>query len=404
MGTYNPLGNDVATTWENASKGHSGIGPITLFDASEYKTQFAGEVKDFDPVAQFGRKEARRTSRVIQLALAATNQALADAKLEVSERNRDRIGVVLGSGMGALDPVIDNVNILNTRGPRRINPFFVPMMLASSPSASISIMHGLRGPNMSVATACATGNNTIGEATKMIQRGAADVIIAGGSEASILPLAIAGFSVTNVLSTRNEAPQRACRPFDKDRDGFVASEGAAVLILEELDHALAREAHIYGEVLGYGTSADAYHVSMPAENGAGAAKSMQAALDDAGLVPTRIDYINAHGTSTALNDKSETAAIKTVFSEYAYDVPVSSTKSSHGHLLGAAGSIEAIICLKALQEGLLPPTINYETADPECDLDYVPNVARGAEINIVLSNGFGMGGHNATIIVGKCEG
>jgi 3-oxoacyl-[acyl-carrier-protein] synthase II len=404
MGTYNPLGNDVETTWEKASQGRSGIGPITHFDASEYKTRFAGEVKEFDPVALFGRKEARRSSRVIQLAMAATDQALVDACLQITEANKDRIGSVLGSGMGALDPVVDNAIVLNEQGPRRINPFLVPMILASSPSAYVSIAHGFRGPNMSIATACATGNNTIGEAADMIRRNVADVMIAGGTEASILPLVLAGFSVTNVLSTRNEAPQEASRPFEKDRDGFVASEGAAVLVLEELEHALVRGARIYGELLGYGSSSDAYHLSMPAENGAGAVKSMQAALEDANLAPEKIDYINAHGTSTPLNDKSETAAIKTVFGEHAYDIPVSSTKSTHGHLLGAAGALEAVLCLKALQTGILPPTINYETPDPDCDLDYVPNSARKASIKAVLSNGFGMGGHNATIIFGKYEG
>ncbi len=403
MGTYNPLGNDVGVTWENAIQGVSGIGPITHFDASDYKVRIAGEVKGFDPVALLGRKEARRTSRVIQLAMAATIQAINDAGLDLTQVDLDRIGVVLGSGMGALDPVVDNVNALNSHGPRRVDPFFVPMVLASSPSAFISIMHGFRGPNMSVATACATGNNTIGEAAKMIQRNAVDVMVAGGSEASILPIVIAGFSVTSALSTRNDDPQEASRPFDRNRDGFVTSEGAALLMLEALEHALARGARIYGEVLGYGTSADAYHLSMPAENGAGAVKSMLGALQDADLHADDIDYINAHGTSTPLNDKSETAAIKTVFGERAYDIPVSSTKSTHGHLLGAAGSLEAILCLKAIETGVIPPTINYETPDPECDLDYVPNVARTQSINTALSNGFGMGGHNATIIVGKYQ-
>jgi len=403
MGTYNPLGNDVATTWNGVAEGRSGIGRITHFDASEHKTQIAGEIPDFDPVVLFGRREAKRMSRVTQLALAATNQAISDAQLKVDDENRYRIGVILGSGMGSLEPIIENVELLSARGPRRVSPFFVPMMLADTPAAAISITHDLRGPNMSVATACATGNNAIGEATKMVQRGAADVMVAGGSEASILSLVMAGFSVMGALSTRNDAPEAASRPFDKDRDGFVTSEGAAVLVLEELEHALVRGAHIYGEILGYGTSADAYHISVPAENGEGAIRAMRAALDDAGLSANSIDYINAHGTGTALNDKSETAAIKAVFNEHAYEIPVSSTKSMHGHLLGAAGALEAVICLKALQEGLLPPTINYETVDPECDLDYVPNAAREAAVDIIMSNGFGLGGHNATIIMGKCR-
>lgn len=401
LGTYNPLGNDVATTWEKITKGESGIDTISHFDASEYKTQFAGEVHGFDPVPLFGRKEARRMSRVTQLALAATQQALDDAKLEATDSNRDRIGVVLGSGMGSMDPVIDNVETFNKRGPYRVSPFFVPMMLADTPAATISISHGFRGPNMSVATACATGNNVVGEAARVVQRGDADVMIAGGSEACVLPLVLAGFSVMQALSTRNEDPKRASRPFDKTRDGFVFGEGAAVLVLESLDHARARGAHIYGEVLGYGTSADAYHLAMPAENGEGAVKSMQNALDSAEIEPTAVDYINAHGTGTPLNDKGETAAIKTAFGEHAYDIPVSSTKSMHGHLLGAVGALEALICLKSIENGIIPPTINYETPDPECDLDYVPNEARKADLNIVMSNGFGLGGHNATIILGK---
>lgn len=401
LGTLNPLGNDVATTWEKIAQGQSGIGPITHFDASEYKTQFAGEVREFDPVEMFGRKEVRRMSRVTQLALAATNQAVADAGLVVSDENRDRIGVVLGSGMGSLDPVVENVNILNERGHRRVSPFFVPMMLADTPAATISIAHGLRGPNMSVATACATGNNVIGEAAKIVERGAAEIMIAGGSEAAIIPVAMAGFSVMGALSTRNEAPEKACQPFDMNREGFVTSEGSAVLVLEEMEHALARGAHIYGEVLGYGTSADAYHISMPAEDGEGAVRAMRAALDDAGMDPSEVNYINAHGTGTPLNDRSETAAIKVVFGEHAYRVPVSSTKSMHGHLLGASGTLEALICMKVLGESLLPPTINYETPDPDCDLDYVPNKARPADVSVIMSNGFGLGGHNATIIMGK---
>lgn len=408
MGTYNPLGNDVDTTWQRLLRGESGIGPITHFDASEYKTQFAGEVHDFDPYALFGRKEARRMSRVTQLALAATQQALADAKLAVNgggnganDRLYDRIGVIIGSGMGSLDPVIDNVNTFNERGPYRVSPFFVPMMLADTPAATISITYGFRGPNMSVATACATGNNAIGEAAKVIQRGDADVMIAGGSEASVLPIVLAGFSVMQALSTRNEEPQRASRPFDKTRDGFVFGEGAAVVVVESLAHAQTRGAHIYGELLGYGSSADAYHISMPAEDGSGAVQAMENALADAGLPPQAVDYINAHGTSTPLNDKGETAAIKKAFGEHAYDVAVSSTKSMHGHLLGAAGALEAIVCLQSLNAGMIPPTINYETPDPVCDLDYVPNEARAADLNVVMSNGFGLGGHNATLVFGR---
>ena len=401
LGTLNPLGNDVETTWDKVSKGKSGIGVITQFDATNLKTGFAGEVRGFDPVQLFGRRESRRLARVSQLALAAAGQALDDANISLAETDLTRVGVIVGSGMGSLQPVVTAVNTQNERGSNRISPFFVPMMLADTPAASISITHGLRGPNMSVATACATGNNVIGEAAELIRRGAADVMVAGGTEACIIPLVIGGFSVMQAMSTRNEAPEKASRPFDKHRDGFVVSEGAAVLLLESLEHAQTRGAKIYGEILGYGSSADAHHISQPHPGGEGAMRSMQAALDDAGLAATAVDYINAHGTSTPLNDKAETAAIKQTFGDYAYGVAISSTKSMHGHLLGAVGVLEALICIKAIEANLLPPTINYETPDPNCDLDYVPNVARPADINIVMSNGFGLGGHNATLILGK---
>ena len=401
LGTYNPLGNDVQTTWDQLIAGQSGIDKITHFDASEYKTQIAGEVKGFDPKALFGRKEARRMARVTQLALAATQQALDDAQFNGTGVNKDRVGVIMGSGMGSLDPVIDNLNTFNTRGPYRVSPFFVPMMLADTPAAIVSITHGFRGPNMSVATACATGNNVVGEAAKIVQRGDADVMVAGGTEAAVLPLVLAGFGVMQAISTRNDEPQRASRPFDKNRDGFVLSEGSAVLVLELLEHAQARGAHIYGEVLGYGSSADAYHISMPAANGEGAVLAMKNALADAAISPEDVDYINAHGTSTRLNDKGETAAVKTTFGKYAYELPISSTKSMHGHLLGAAGALEAIVSVKTIEAGIIPPTINYETPDPECDLDYVPNEARRAEVDVVMLNGFGFGGHNGTLILRK---
>jgi 3-oxoacyl-[acyl-carrier-protein] synthase II len=401
LGTINPLGNDVTTTWQKISNGQSGIDTITGFDISEYKTTFAGEVKGFEPKDHFDRKEVRRLSRMTQFALYAAKQAIEDANLTVTEANKNRIGVVVGSGMGSLEPIVDNVNMLNERGPYRVSPFFVPMMLADTPAATVSIQHGFGGPNMSVATACATGNDAIGQAARVVQHGAADVMIAGGSEACLLPVAFAGFSVMKALSTRNETPQTASRPFDLTRDGFVVSEGSAIVVLEELEHALARGAHIYGEFLGYGASADAYHISMPAADGSGAIAAMQAALADAAVAPKDVKYISAHGTSTALNDKAETAAIKIVFGEAAYDVPVSSTKSMHGHLLGASGSLEAIICLQAIQHNLLPPTINYNTPDPDCDLDYVPNIARPAQVDITMSNGFGLGGHNATVVLGR---
>jgi 3-oxoacyl-[acyl-carrier-protein] synthase II len=401
LGTVNPLGNNVATTWASVVAGKSGIGPITAFDPAGLETRIAGEVVNFDPVAHLGRREARRMERVTQLALVAAGEALEDAHLTINDGNRDRIGVVLGSGIGGLGAIVDNVNTLNEKGPGRLSPFFVSMMLIDTAPGIIAIQFGCRGPNMAVVTACASSTNALGEAAKMVQRGAADVILTGGSEACLVPLTVAGFNVMGALSTRNEAPESASRPFDRDRDGFVPSEGAAVLIFEELEHALARGAHVYGEFLGYGASADAYHVSAPAENGAGAVLAMLAALADAGLKPDEIDYVNAHGTSTPLNDKSETAAIKTVFGEHAYRLPVSSTKSLHGHLMGAGGALEALISVKAMTAGLLPATINYETADPECDLDYVPNQPRRADIKRFMSNSFGFGGHNATVIIGR---
>jgi len=404
LGTFNPLGNNVKSTWQKVVNGESGIGPITHFDADEYKTQIAGEVQEFDPLALFGRKEARRLSRVTQLALAAAGQAIEDAGISSNNLDRDRIGVIVGSGMGSMDPIIDSTHTLSSHGPKRVSPFFVPMMLADTPAAVISITYGLSGPNMSVATACATGNNVIGEAAVNIRRNAADMMIAGGAEACILPLALAGFSIMGAISTRNDAPQEASRPFDKDRDGFVVSEGAAVLVLEELEHALVRKAPIYGELLGYGSSSDASHISQPAPDGAGAAKAIRAALQDAGLQAEDIDYINAHGTSTKMNDKAETAAIKIALGDHAYKVPVSSTKSMHGHLLGAAGTLEAIVCLQSLLANKIPPTINQQTPDPACDLDYVPNTARSSELQVAMSNGFGLGGHNATIILGKYQG
>jgi 3-oxoacyl-[acyl-carrier-protein] synthase II len=401
MGTLNPLGNDVASTWAAARDGRNGIGPITLFDAAEYETRIAGEVKDFDPVARFGRKETRRMARATQLVLAAAEEALAQAGLAGAAFDRTRAGVIIGSGMGILDPVVEAAETLGERGPRRVSPFFVPMMLADTPAATVSIAYGLSGPNLAVYTACASANNSLGEAAATIRRGAADIMVAGGTEACIMPVAMAGFSVMGAISTRNDEPARASRPFDAERDGFVVSEGAAVLVLEAWDHAAARGATILGEFLGYGASADAYHITNPAEGGEGAVRSMRAALDDAGLATSDIDYINAHGTSTPLNDRAETAAIKRLFGERAYDLPVSSTKSMTGHLLGACGGLEAILCLRALGEGVIPPTINYEHPDPACDLDVVPNVARPAALRVVMSNAFGLGGHNATVLLGR---
>ncbi len=401
MGCVSPLGHTVPETWEAAVAGRSGVGPITLFDASEHETRIAAEVKGFDPVAQFGRKEARRMDRYTQFALAATQQALADAALTITDSNRLRVGVFIGTGIGGIGTLLAEAEVYKTRGPRRISPFLVPMMLPDAAGAQVAIAFGMRGPNLGLISACATGSNAIGEAAETIRHGGADVMVAGGAEAAILAVPMAGFNSMGALSTRNDAPECASRPFDKHRDGFVAGEGGAVVVLEAEDHAQARGASIYGEVLGYGITNDAYHISAPLENGAGAVECMRLALQQARLDPRSIDYLNAHGTSTPLNDKSETAAVKAVFGESAYDLPISSTKSMTGHLLGAAGALEAIFCLKALATGTLPPTINYETPDPECDLDYVPNQARARTVRRAMSNSFGFGGHNACLILGQ---
>ncbi|HSH01136.1 MAG TPA: beta-ketoacyl-ACP synthase II [Anaerolineae bacterium] len=401
MGSVNPLGSSVAETWENACNGRSGIAPITLFDATELKTQIGGEVKGFDPVALFGRRDARRMDRVNQLAVAAANEAMEQSGLTINDENRYRVGVVIGSGVGGVGALIENVNTFNEKGARRVSPFFIPMMLPDTAPGHIAIVHNLRGPNMSIATACASSNNAMGEAMRMIQRGDADAILTGGTETGVVAECIAGFNAMGALSTRNETPTTASRPFDLSRDGFVPGEGAAILVFEALEHAQARGATIYGEILGYGTSADAYHMSAPLENGEGAMQAMRLALKDAGLEPADVDYINAHGTSTPLNDSSETLALKGVFGDAIRDIPVSSTKSMHGHLLGATSALEAVICFEAMRAGMAPPTINYETADPECDLDYVPNKARPADIKVAMSNGFGFGGHNAVVVLGK---
>ena len=402
LGTVSPLGLDFPTTWQNLIAGRSGVGPITLFDASNHKARIAAEVKGFDPVARFGRREARKMDRFTQFALVAAQEAVAHAALPVERLDRDRIGVVMGSGIGGIGTTYQETQVYLQRGPR-VNPFLVPRILPDTGPGTIAIALGLRGPNLAVVTACASGTNAIGEAAHIIRRGDADVILAGGAEAAIVPLAMAGLEVVGALSTRNDEPTKASRPFDAQRDGFVMGEGAAFLVLEALEHAQARGAPILAEVVGYGSTCDAYHITAPAENGEGAALCMRNALRSADLQPEDIDYINAHGTSTPLNDKSETAAIKTVFGEHAYRIPVSSTKSMTGHLLGAAGALEAAICVQTLQEGLIPPTINYEHPDPDCDLDYVPNQARRAEIRYAMSNSFGFGGHNATLILRRWD-
>lgn len=401
LGCISPLGNNVSTTWDAIVTGKSGAGPITHFDASQHKTRFACEVKGFDGAALLGGKEVRRMDRFAQFAVAATLEAIEHAKLTIDEGNRDRIGVLIGSAIGGISTLVEQTMIFQEKGPDRVSPFLVPMMIADNAAGSVAIRLGVRGPNGAYVTACATGTNAVGEAVDVIRRGSADVMLSGGSEASIVGVAMAGLNVMTTLSTRNDDPARASRPFDKDRDGFVMGEGAGILVLESLEHAQARGARILAEISGYGNTDDAYHITTPAENGAGAALCMKIALEDAGLAPNAIGYINAHGTSTQLNDKSETAAIKTIFGEQAYNIPVSSTKSMTGHLLGATGAIETILCVQTLIHGLLPPTINYETPDPNCDLDYIPNTARKAQPNHVMSNSFGFGGHNASVIISR---
>ena len=401
MGCLSPLGNDVDCTWQGLVAGKSGVDYITRFDTSDLKTKFAAEVKGFDPREFFGHKEARRMDRFSQFALAASQQAIEHAGLKIYDTNRDRIGVVIGSGIGGIETLFNQTLVYMEKGPNRVSPLMVPMMITDTGPAMVAIHFGLRGPNLAVVTACATGTNAIGEASEMIKRGDADVMLAGGSEAATMPVSVAGLNVMGAISTRNEDPQGASRPFDLDRDGFVMGEGAAVLVLESLQHAQARGAVILAELIGYAATNDAFHITAPAEEGAGAALCMAKAMEDANITPRDIDYINAHGTSTLLNDRSETAAIKQAFGDLAYNVPISATKSMTGHLMGASGALEAVACVKIIERGVLPPTINYQTPDPECDLDYVPNTARELDVDIVMSNSFGFGGHNATIILSK---
>jgi 3-oxoacyl-[acyl-carrier-protein] synthase II len=404
MGAVTPLGIGVNTFWQNLITGKSGIVPVSRFDTSELLTKIAGEVKDFVPTSYMEKKEARRMDRFTQFAVAGARMALDDAKIDLEKFDKDRIGVVLGSGIGGMETLEEQIEVKRVKGPGRVSPFFIPMMISNMAAGQIAIVFGVSGPNITVVTACASATNAIGEAFKMIQNGMADMIITGGTEAAITPMAFAGFCSLKAMSRCNDLPERASRPFDKNRDGFIMGEGSGILILESLEMAEKRKAHIYAEVLGYGSTADAYHITAPAPGGVGAAKAMQMAIDDAGLQPEQIDYINAHGTSTELNDKYETMGIKEVFKEHALQLAVSSTKSMTGHLLGAAGGIEAIAVALSINNDLVPPTINYEAVDPECDLDYVPNVARKMQVQYALSNSLGFGGHNATILLGKFKG
>ncbi len=401
LGLITPLGCGVQKTWEGICKGASGIDRITSFDASEYPVQIAGEVKDFNPEDFIERKDIKKMDIFIQYALGAGIMAVEDAGLKIHDENADRIGVIVGAGIGGLNTIERYHSVLLESGHRRISPFFIPMLIANLAAGHISMRFGARGPNSCVTTACAAGTHSIGEAFRLIQRGDADAMIAGGSESAITPLTIAGFANMKALSSRNDAPQKASRPFELERDGFVIAEGAGLVVLEELETARRRGASIYAEIIGYGMSADAYHMTAPDPEGRGVVNCMRMALRDAGIKPEQVDYINAHGTSTPYNDKHETMAIKQVFGEHAYKLAVSSTKSMTGHLLGAAGGIEAAFCALALSQGIIPPTINYEYPDPECDLDYVPNHARHVDIRTVLSNSFGFGGTNASIVLTK---
>ncbi|MBA7660148.1 3-oxoacyl-[acyl-carrier-protein] synthase 2 [subsurface metagenome] len=398
-GILSPLGLDTRTTWEGLIAGESGIDYITLFDPSDMAAKFAGEVKGFQPTDYMERKEARRMDRFAQLAVAASREAVESARLEIDHTNDDDIGVIIGSGIGGLTTLFEQAKILVEKGPDRVSPFLAPMMIADIAAAQVSIALGVKGPNFCTTSACSSGSDAIGAAYELIRHGDAQVMLAGGTEALINPLGITAFTALKALSTRNEAPKKASRPFDAERDGFVISEGACVLILEKLEHALKRGAPVLAEIAAYGATADSFHVTQPMENGEGAARAIRIALKKANIAPTDIDYINAHGTSTQLNDVMETRAIKTVFGDYAYRVPISSTKSMLGHLIGCAGAAEALVCILSIMNGIIPPTINYDHPDPDCDLDYVPNVARKAEVNIALSSSFGFGGHNSVLIL-----
>ena len=397
LGALSPVGNTADEFWSSLLQGRSGVGPITKFDTEGYPTRIAGEVRNFDPLNFVDKKDARRLDPYLQYAVASSVLAVQDAALDTGKVDGSRFGVLIGSGIGGISTLLESHRNLLEKGPDRVSPFFIPMIIANMASGLVSIRFGARGPNSSVVTACATGNHAIGDSFKIIQRGDADVMIAGGSEAIIIPLTIAGFCSMKAMSTRNDEPMKAMRPFDATRDGFVCGEGAGILILEALEHALARDARIYAEIVGYGMTGDAHHMTAPDPEGDGAMRAMTLALRDAGLDVSAVGYINAHGTSTPYNDKFETLAIKRVFGEHARRLAVSSTKSMTGHLLGAAGGVEAIATVLALHHGVLPPTINYETPDPECDLDYVPNQARKQNVEVALSNAFGFGGTNATL-------
>ncbi|MBI2773175.1 MAG: beta-ketoacyl-ACP synthase II [Chloroflexi bacterium] len=402
LGLISPLGKDVDTSWAALQAGKSGIGPITRFDPEGLETTIAGEVKDFDPLEYLDRKEVRRTDRFVQFSVGAAAQALRDAKLEVTADLAPRVGVAFGSGIGGVSTLVDNI-ISHDKDPRRVSPFLIPMMIVDMAAGEVAMKFQAKGPNLGTVSACASSAHAIGLAAETIRRGQADVMLAGGAEAGLIKVAIGAFNSMHALSRRNDAPAKASRPFDKERDGFVFSEGGGCLVLEGLDFAKARGARILAEVTGYGATADAYHVTAPPEGAEGAVRAMRMALEDASLPASAIGYVNAHGTSTQANDGAETDALKTVFGDHAYQVPVSSTKSMTGHTLGAAGAIEAIICVLAMRDGVLPPTVNQEVADPQCDLDYIPNTARKMQADHALSNSMGFGGHNVALVISRWD-
>ncbi len=401
MGAITPIGNTLETYWQGLLAGKSGIGPITFFDASQHKCRIAGEVKGFDPLEYMDAKDAKRTDRFAQFAIAASKQALANANLTITDLNAEQVGVMIGTGVGGLKVMEDQQSVYINKGPNRCSPFMVPMMIANMAAGLTAIHTGAKGPNSCAVTACAAGSNAIGDAFRIVQNGYAQAMISGGTEAAITPLSLAGFASARALSTRNDDPAHASRPFDKGRDGFVMGEGVGILILEELEHALSRGAHIYAEMVGYGMTCDAYHMTAPVPGGAGAARSMELALKDADVSPTDVSYINAHGTSTPANDPTETAAIKTVLGEHAKQIPVSSTKSMTGHLLGGSGGIEGVAACMAVANDHVPPTINLQEPDDDCDLDYVPNQSRTHTVDVAMSNSFGFGGHNVTLVFRK---
>jgi len=403
VGMITPLGIVVELSWDGLIAGRSGIRKITQFDASAFPTKIAGEVEGFNPEDYIESKEVKKMDRFIHFALAAATMAINDSGLRITDKNAERVGVIVGSGIGGLRAIEHYHNVFLEKGPKRITPFFIPMLIVNLASGQISIKFGAKGPNSAVATACATGSNSIGDAYKIIQRGDADAMIAGGTEAVITPLGIGGFNAMKALSTRNDEPEKASRPFDGNRDGFVMGEGSGIVILESLENAMNRGARIYAEIVGYGMTADAYHITSPSPNGEGAARCMEMTLKDGGINPSEVDYINAHGTSTKYGDEIETVAIKTVFAEHAYKVAISSTKSMMGHLLGAAGGVEAVITVLSIYNDIVPPTINLDNPDPECDLDYVPHKSRKMKVNCALTNSFGFGGTNACLLFKKFE-